>query len=105
MKFLTQKNLLIAITLFVVVLLAVIFYRMFMQFNGKDVAIYIEEAAKAYDDKAMASKIILDGVEHILSSHNLTQQVIKSSKASKTPKEQELVHAALMQAKAFGYLG
>lgn len=104
MKYLTTKNLVIAMVLFFAVLITVIAYRMFFQFNSKDVAIYIDEAASPYEDKEKAFKLIQDGVEHILSSHNLTQQVLTISKANKTPKEQELVHAAVLQCVANGYL-
>jgi hypothetical protein len=102
-KYLTQKNLLIAIVLLIGVAACIIVYRL-MQFKSKDVAVYIDEAASQYPDKEIAFKLIQDGVEHILASHNLSQQVLKSAAASKVPKEQELVHAALMQCKSFGYL-
>jgi len=104
-KILNTKNLIIAVVAFLFVLVAVVIYRMFLQFNSKDIAIYIDEEASKYnEDRQTAFKLIQDGVEHILSSHNLTQQVLKSSRASKTPKEQELVHAAIMQCKSLGYL-
>lgn len=102
---LTQKNIIIAIVAFLFIALVVVVYRMFFQFNSKDVAIYIKEEADKYQgNEDVIYKLIQDGVEHTLSSHNLTQQVIKSARASKVPKEQVLVHSAIMKCKAYGYL-
>lgn len=95
----------IALVFVGIVLLCVAMYRMFWQFNDKDVKTYIEEEAAKYgDQKDKVSAIIKDGVEHILSSHNLTQQVIKTAKGSGTPPEMELVHAAAKQCRAYGYI-
>lgn len=105
MKYLNTKNIVIALVLFLVVLVAVVFYRMFLQFNSKDVAIYIDEEAKKYPgSEKEVYALIRDGVEHILSSHNYTQQVIRTAKNANIPKEMELVNAAVLQCKAFGYL-
>ena len=105
MKYLTTKNLVIAIVLFFAVLISIIVYRMFIEFNSKDVSIYIDEEASKYpENKKEVYALIQDGVEYILSSHNLTQQIKKTAKGFNTPKEQELVHAAIMQCKIYGYL-
>jgi ABC-type transporter MlaC component len=100
-----QKNLLIALVLFVVVVIAFVVYRMFFEFKAKDVKEYIKDEADKYKgDEVTAYAIIQDGVQHILSSHNLTQLVLRSAKQSGTPKEQELVHASIMQARSYGYI-
>lgn len=101
---LTTKNLLIALIGLVLLIVGVVVYRMFFQFDKKEVKIYAQDEAEKYTDKKAAFGIIMDAVDYILSSHNLTQQVLKSAKASNTDKEQELVHSAIMQAKAFTYL-
>lgn len=106
MTYLNSKNILIAIVLFFTVLICFVVYRMFFQFNSKDISIYIDEEASKYkDDKAKVYGLIQDGVEHILSSHNLTQQVLKTGKGSNIPIEQVLVHAAIMQCQTNGYIG
>jgi predicted nucleic acid-binding protein len=101
---LTTKNIVIALVGLLLLTTAVIIYRMFFQFSQSEIKIYALDEAEKYEDKKAAYNIIMDGVQYILSSHNLTQQVLKSAKASKTDKEQELVHAAIMQAKQFTYL-
>ena len=101
----TQRNIIIALVAFLLISLLVIAYRMFLQFNSKDVAIYIKEESDKYGaDSETVYQLIQDSVEHILSERNLTQQVCKSARATKTPKEQVLVHVAIMQCQAFGYL-
>jgi type IV secretory pathway VirB4 component len=104
MTYLNAKNILIAIVLFFTVLICIVIYRMFFQFNSKDISIYIDEEASKYEDKAKVFGVIQDGVEHILSSHNLTQQVLKTAKYNKVAPEQLLVHAAIMQCKTNGFL-
>lgn len=101
-KFLKYTLLVLGVILIAVI--AVIVYRLFFQFSAKDINEYINEEAVKYQDKEAACKIIKDGVEYILSSHNLTQQVLKSAKTTNTDKEQELVNAAVNQCKAFNYL-
>ncbi len=106
MKYLTTKNLLIAVVLVVAVAVTLIIYRMFFQFKSKDISIYIDEEAVKYGpDRAKVYGIIQDGVEHILASHNLTQQVLKTAAGNNIPKEQVLVHAAIMQCQVNGYIG
>ena len=100
------KYILIALGVLILGVIAFVIYRMFFQFSAKDVKAYVnDEAIKYTGSEKEAYEIIMDGVEYILSSNNLTQQVIKSARASKIEKEQELVHAAIMQCKAFNYLG
>lgn len=100
------KYMLIVLGVLIISVTAFIVYRMFFQFNSKDIKEYIkDEAIKYKGSEKEAYEIINDGVEYILSSHNLTQQVLKSAKISKIDKEQELVHAAVMQCVAFNYLG
>jgi hypothetical protein len=103
----TSKHLLIALIAFFIVLISVIIYRLFFQFNSKDISIYIDEEAKKYDgmDRVNVFALIQDGVEHILCSHNQVQQVLRVASANKVPKEQVLVHAAIMQAMQNGYIG
>lgn len=104
-KYLNLKTAIIALIIIGIILICVAMYRMFWQFNDNDVKTYIdEEASKFGEDKANAAAIIKDGVQYILNSHNLTQQVLKSAKASNTPKELELVQAAAKQCRAFGYI-
>lgn len=96
----------ILIGLIALVLIAIVFiaYRMIFQFNNKDVREYIMDEAKKYADPQAAFKVIQDGVEYVLASHNLTQQVLKMAKYNKSTNEQELVNAAINQCKAFKYL-
>lgn len=100
----TLKYTVFALIALVTVAIAAIVYRMYLQFNQSEVRIYVREQADRYKDKAAAYRIIMDGVEYILSSHNLTQQVLRSARATGTDKEQELVNAALNQCVAFKYL-
>ena len=82
-----------------------VYYRYF-QFNQQDVKDYINEEVNNYpsDKQAGVYKIIVDGVENILSDRELVSQCIEKSKMYNTPKEMELVHAAVMQARNYGYL-
>jgi len=98
------RYILMGLVTLVTVALVAILYRMFLQFNQKEIQVYVREQADKYKDKAAAYRIILDGVQYILSSHNLTQQVLRSSRATGTDKEQELVNAAINQCIAFKYL-
>lgn len=81
-------------------------YRKEFQFNDQDVKDYINEEAEIYplDRQAAVYKTIKDGVMHILSDKQLTKQVLTAAKDNGTNREQELVHAAIMQAKSYGYL-
>lgn len=98
------RYLIMGLVAIVTVAIVAIVYRMFLQFNQSEIRVYVREQAERYKDKAAAYRIIMDGVEYILSSHNLTQQVLRSSRATGTDKEQELVNAAINQAIAFRYL-
>lgn len=98
------KYIIIALVVIILAAVAVILYRMFFQFNQKEIRIYANDEAVKYKDQAGVYNLIMDGVEYILSSHNLTQQVLKTARATGTDKEQELVNAAIMQAKNFNYL-
>lgn len=98
------KYILIGLVAIIFVVVCVIIYRMFFQFSAKDIKAYVNDAASKYKDKEAVYMIIMDGVEHILGSHNLTQQVLKTAKATGIDKEQELVSVAVQQCKAYGYL-
>ena len=99
------KYILIALTVLVLAVVAFIIYRMFFQFDSKEINIYIrEEAAKYTGNEAAAFAIVSEGVDYILSDHNLTQQVVRSARASNLDVEQELVNAAINQCISFGYL-
>lgn len=82
-----------------------VYYRYF-QFNQQDVKDYINEEVNKYpaDKQAGVYKIIVDGVDDILGDKQLISQTLEKSKMYKTPKEMELVHAAVMQARNYGYL-
>lgn len=98
------RNILILITALVTIVVALVIYRMFFQFNWKEIQGYIREEAAKYSDPRAAAEIITEGVENILSSHNLTQQALASARATKTDKEQELVNAAINQCISYNYL-
>lgn len=100
----TLKYILIGLIAMILVVIAVIVYRMFFQFSASEIKTYINDEAVKYKDQAAAFEIINDAVEYILGSHNLTQQVLRSARATNTDKEQELVNAAIMQCKLFNYL-
>lgn len=97
------KYAMIGITILVLMVIAVITYRMFFQFNSSFVKQYAREEAEKYGNKDAAYKYIMDAVEYILGSHNLSQQVLKTAKLNNSDKEQELVFAAVNQCKAFNY--
>lgn len=98
------KYIVIVLAVAVIIISAIIIHRLFFQFKTKDVNAYINDEAEKYQDKNEAYRIIHEGVQYILSSHNLTQQVLNIAKANKSTNEQELVHAAINQCKAFKYL-
>jgi hypothetical protein len=99
LKFIT-----IGLIALIIITVCVIVYRMFFQFSAKDIKAYANDAASRYKNKEAAFAVIMDGVEHILSSHNLTQQVLKKASITGIDKEQELVAAAVQQCKAYSYL-
>lgn len=93
----------ITVALFLtLVLLAV--YRTFFQFKNSLVRQYIQAEAAKFGDPVAATKILHDGVQHILSSRSLTKQVIDYARVSGLEKEKVLVTAALKQAQSFDYL-
>lgn len=99
------KYILIALTVLALAVVGFIIYRIFFQFDNKEVQIYIKEEADKYGSNSSAAfAIIAEGVDDILASHNKTQQVLKSAKASNLPSEQELVNAAINQCISYGYL-
>lgn len=98
------KYIAIGLVAIIAVVVFIIIYRMFFQFSAKDIKAYANDAASKYKNKEAAFAVIMDGVEHILSSHNLTQQVLKTAKATGIDQEQELVAAAVQQCKAYSYL-
>lgn len=98
------KITLIAVVIVLVVIASFVAYRLFFEFNKKTIEGYIIAGTADYSDKATASRIMRDGVQHILSSKSLTDQVKEYAKASNIPCEKALVDAAILQAKAYGYL-
>lgn len=98
------KIILTGLILLVLVAIVYIAYKIFIQFKDSEVKNYIKVEADKTADPASASKILTQGCQHILSSRTLTNQVLASAKASGVPREQELVHAALMQAYSYGYI-
>lgn len=104
----SSKGVIILITLLLIAVMAVYYglYRMYLQFNPQDVKDYITEASAKYDvnNRAAAYKIIQDGVKEILRDRLETRRVLIIAKVNGTPKELELVHAAVMSAKGYGYL-
>lgn len=98
------KYILIALVVLVIGVIAAIMYRMFWQFDQKDIHIYATEEAAKYKDSKGVYSIILEGVQHVLNSHTLSRQVLTTAKNTGTDKEQLLVQAAIKQCIAFGYL-
>ncbi len=98
------KYILIGLVAVIAVVLGIVIYRMFFQFDSKEISEYANDEAVKYKDRDAAYSLIMDGVEYILGSHNLTQQVLRSARATGTDKEQELVTAAIQQCKLFNYI-
>jgi flagellar basal body-associated protein FliL len=99
------KYIIIGLMVLITMVIAAIVYRMFFQFNSKEIEIYArEEAAKYGANAPTVYALILEGVQHVLSSHSLTRQVLTSAKRTGTDKEQLLVQAAIAQCVAFSYL-
>ncbi len=92
--------------LVIALLLGIGIYRSHFQFNQQDVKDYINEEVALYPEQVRPAvyQIIRDGVHYILSQRSLVKQVISVAKASGTPYEYELVHAAIMQAREWGYI-
>ncbi len=101
-----SKLLIAGIILLIVVALSFGIYYTYFQFNQKDVKDYINEEVEKYplDEQAAAYNIISSGVQNILSKKATVNQVLVEAKKNGTPREMELVHAAIMEAKSFGYL-
>lgn len=93
------------IAVFLLVILAMVVYRIHFQFSNSAVNAFIQaEAAKYTSNPVKAGAIIQDAVNHILSERHLTREVLNYSSATGIQKEQVLVTAAVMQAKSYGYL-
>lgn len=101
-----SKLLIAAVILVIVIALSFGIYYTYFQFNQKDVKDYINEEVEKYplDQQAGVYNIISSGVQNILSRKATTNQVLIEAKRNGTPREMELVHAAIMEAKSFGYL-
>lgn len=104
----SKKVKILIVAILIVALASIVFgiYYRYFQFNQQDVKDYINEEVEKYpqDKQAGVYKIIVDGVENILSDKQLVNQCLQKSKLYGTPKEMELVHAAVMQARNYGYL-
>jgi hypothetical protein len=103
----TKIKILIAVALLLTIS-GIVFgiYYTYFQFNQKDVKDYINEEVEKYPlpEQAGIYKIINDGVTHILNDRYEVSQVLERAKLSGTPREMELVHAAIMDAKNKTYL-
>ena len=106
MKPLHKKILIVVAIVLVLSAIAYGVYTTVFQFNDQDVRDYIAEEAKNYPEekREAVTKIIRDGVRYILDDKELTKKVLAEAKKSGTPREMELVHEAVMQAQANGYL-
>lgn len=99
------KYIIIGLFVLIVGIIAMVIYRMFFQFDSKEIEIYAAEEAEKYGaNKGTVKALILEGVQHVLSSHTLTQQVLTASRRTGTDKEQLLVQAAIAQCNAYSYL-
>ncbi len=98
------KWVLLIVAVMVVLIIGSIIYRLFFQFDIEEIKVYAREEAEKYKDKAGVYRIIMKGVEHILLSHNLSQQVLTSASGTHTDKEQQLVFAAIGECQARKYL-
>lgn len=97
------KYALYGIITLVLIAVVVIMYRLFFQFNEKEIKIYVAEEAARYKDSKTVEALIHEAVLHVLSSHTLSQQVLITARKTGTDKEQVLVHTAIEQCKALGY--
>jgi len=88
----------------VLVSITFIIYRMFFQFDNSEVKIYVREEAAKYNSSVDVYNTIMRGVEYVLASHNLTQNVLTVARATNTDREQELVNAAVNACRSFGWL-
>lgn len=98
------KIIIYSLVAIVAIAMIVIVYRIFFEFDNNEVKAYAKDQADKYGDKKAAYNIIIEGVNHILSSHNQTLQVKQIAKASNTSREMELVNAAVNDAISKGYL-
>jgi hypothetical protein len=100
----TGKALFTALILLLVVCVVYIVYKIVFQFKNSEVRNYINAEAAKTGDPVAAAKILKEGCDHILASRTLTNQVLESARYSGIPREQELVHVALMEAYAKGFI-
>jgi hypothetical protein len=99
-----QKLALTGIVLVLLIVVVFTAYRLFFEFNKKEINAYVSTEAGKYQDTGTATRVITDGVTHILSSASLTSQVKQYAKTMGVSLEKSLVDAAVLQAKAYGYL-
>jgi flagellar basal body-associated protein FliL len=101
----SSKIILAAVVVLLVTVISITVYRLFFQFKNSAVQAFIHaESAKYTSNPVQAQSIIHDAVKHILSSRSLTKEALDYASATGVQKEQVLVTAAVMQAKAYGYL-
>lgn len=107
-KFVPTKWLFIALGIIAFFVIVSFIYRYFFLFDKQKLATAINDEAKKYgntdETKAIASKLITESVEHILSSYNLTQQVKASASYKGVNQEEELVRVAVKQCESLGYI-
>ena len=70
----TVKYILITLIVLILGTVAVIIYRMFFEFNSAKIKEYASKEAAKYKESPEVYSLIMDGVEYILASHNLTNQ-------------------------------
>ena len=94
------------VLLFLVALLAIMYaYRMFYLFNAAKVKSYATDAASKTGSPDLAYKLIIEGVEYIKASQDLTAQVKIKAEIEKIELEKAIVLVAFKNLQSSGYIG
>ena len=98
------KIVLIVLASALAVVIVATVWRLFFEFKNSDVKSFIASEAAKSDNPTQVTKIIHDGVMHILSNYYLTKAVTDYCSATGISKEQALVTSAVLDATNKGYL-
>jgi hypothetical protein len=88
----------------VLLLVAMYAYRIFLMFNSSKIKSYVKDEANKTDSPDAAYKMLIEGVELILKSPDLTNQVKQLAVIDGIDPEKALVKTALNQCHSNGFI-
>lgn len=100
----STKYLIVGLIAIVLILLAVVVYRMFFMFKRSKVKAYATEQANLTGNPDVVYQMLIEGCENILKSQDLTKQVKLSAQVEGIEIEKALVLTALNNCYSSGFI-